>query len=201
MSIFAFWTDTISFSALLVETACKVTHSILYQFVNKWMHWVLIRRNAGVPSLLALYQLHLSLSICSLFLRRSIYFRESILNENKQSIPHPQFPNISHSIVLPSTPTVRFRIYSGSIPFNVHACYILRTLKHLWLQRPNNTATLPDRATCRYFTCYTGHLDFRTEATDFLPQSPPNAQRGRARNMQLLFIQKTCNFKLALRQP
>jgi len=81
----------VSFSALLVETACKVTHGIFYQFVNKWTHWVLIRRTA-VPSLLALYQLHLSLSICSLFLCRSIYFRESILNENKQSIPHPQFP-------------------------------------------------------------------------------------------------------------
>lgn len=90
-SIFAFWTHAISFSVLLVETACKVTHSILYQFVNTWTHWLLIRRNAGVPSLLALYQLHLSLSICSLFFRRSIYFRESILNENKQSIPHPQF--------------------------------------------------------------------------------------------------------------
>jgi len=110
------------------------------------------------------------------------------------------FLNISHSIVLPSTPTLRSRIYSGAIPFNSHACYILRTLKHLWFHRPNNTATLPDRATCSHFKFYTGHLDFRTEATDLLPQSPPNGQTGTARNMQLLFIQKTCNFKLALHQ-
>jgi len=48
------------------------------------------------------------------------------------------------------------------------------------------------------FTCYARHLDFRTEATDFLPQSLPNAQRGRAGNMQLLFIRKSCNFKLAI---
>jgi hypothetical protein len=93
-SILAVWTDTdtVNFSALLVETACKVTHSILYQFVNSRTHWVLIRRTAGILSFLALYQLHLSLSICSLFLRRSIYFRESISKENKQSVPHPQFP-------------------------------------------------------------------------------------------------------------
>jgi hypothetical protein len=87
MYIFAFWTDAVSFSALLVETPCQIAHGILYQFVNTWTHWVLIRLTAGVPSLLALYQLQFSLSICSLFLRRSFYFRESILNENRQSIP------------------------------------------------------------------------------------------------------------------
>jgi hypothetical protein len=43
MYIIAFWTYTVSFSSLLVETATKVTNSILYQFVNTWTHWVLIR--------------------------------------------------------------------------------------------------------------------------------------------------------------